>query len=113
MINVSELITDPDFCQPFTIIRTEGTWQNGLFVKQETQINVIGVAEPVTGKDLDIQIESDRANNVMTFYTLVELKVSPDGSISDFILFNGKRYKLFQVSNYSDFGYYSGMGKEI
>jgi hypothetical protein len=28
-------------------------------------------------------------------------------------LFKGKRYKLFQVSNYSDFGYYSGMGKEI
>ncbi len=113
MIDLSELITDPDFCQEFSIIRTTGDYQNGIFVKEETEIKVTGIAEPVTGKDLDIQIESDRANNVMTFYTEEELKVSPDGTLSDFILFKGKRYKLFQVSNYSDFGYYSGMGKEI
>lgn len=113
MIDISELITDPDFCQDFQIIHSASTWSNGVLATQETVVDVTGVAVPVTGKDIDIQIESDRANNLMTFYTEEELKVSPDDSISDFVLFKGKRYKLLKVKNYSDFGFYAGTGQEI
>lgn len=44
------------------------------------------------------------------FYCLEELKVSPDGSISDFVIYGDKTYKIFKVENFSDFGYFLGSG---
>lgn len=112
MIDLSELIDDEDFCQEFVIIRMSGNYQNGRFVKEETQIPVVGIAVS-RGKDLDMQAESDRANNIMSFHTKEEFRVSPDDTLSDVILLKGKRYKLFQVSDFSANGFYSALGKEV
>ena len=68
MIDLSELIDDEDFCQKFVIIRMSGEYQNGRFVKQEIEIPVVGIAVS-RGKDLDMQAESDRANNIMSFHS--------------------------------------------
>lgn len=107
MINVSEVIRDPDFCTSFRIVRQIGYFTEGNFVVESTeQKDVLGVVDPAPGKTLEVSAESDRATNVKNFYCLDELKVSPDGSISDFILYKTKIRKIFNFENFSDFGFF-------
>ncbi len=113
MINVSEVIRDPDFCTSFRIVRQIGSFTEGYFVVESTeQKDVLGVVDPAPGKTLEVSAESDRATNVKNFYCLEELKVSPDDSISDFVIYQNIKYKIFKVENYSDFGFFLGFGVE-
>lgn len=112
MIDVSELLTDPDFCTEFTLVKKTGEFVQGKFVTQEEEINIVGVTEPVSGRELEILPEADRLKNLRTFYAPsdVPLSVSSDGTISDSIIYGGKRFKLISGQNYSDFGYWQAMG---
>lgn len=114
MINVSEVIRDPDFCTSFRIVRQIGYFTGGNFIVESTeQKDVLGVVDPAPGKTLEVSAESDRATNMKNFYCLEELKISPDGSISDFVIYGDKTYKIFKVENFSDFGYFLGSGVEV
>ena len=110
MINLSELITDPDFCTEFTIIRDSGRYIDGVWTKQETEIITAGIAEPVSGVDLKLMPAGDGTDDFITFYTKTELKIAPDNALSDVILYNNKKYKLCRLNDYSPFGYYSAVG---
>ena len=47
MINVRELIHDPDFCDAFTIIRNTGsTWYKGVQAQVTETIEVEGIVAP-------------------------------------------------------------------
>ena len=52
LLNVGELITDPDFCQNFQIKRREGTWNKGRFETTEEVIDTYGIIDPQTTKEL-------------------------------------------------------------
>jgi hypothetical protein len=120
MINVRELITDPDFASSCTVIRTRGKWQRGRFTITE-QKNIIyrGAVQPARVKELEQMPEGDRRRGVMKFFCRPPMVLhitndsQPDGDdelISDEIMFNGARYRITQVADWSNNGYIRAFG---
>lgn len=112
MINVGEVVTFPEFAQKFTVIYRGGEWVEGRWVTRENAVRVTGITDPVSGRDLDVLPESDRAKDVRRFYSRSknQFHVSNEGQISDIIVFKDRRYKLKSVEDYSEFGYWCATG---
>lgn len=61
MINLGELIHDPDFCDTFTIIRNTGsTWSKGVQTSTTSTIEFEGIVSPASSKDIEMLPEGDR-----------------------------------------------------
>ena len=106
MIDVSQLITDPDFCEPFVIRRRVGKWEAGRFVATPEDTAVNGSVEPTSGDDLEQVPEGDRVSGMMTFYVKQPIYLSQDKQQSDEILCRGKTYKAVQIQDWSRHGFY-------
>ena len=113
MINIREMISDPDFAQTFTVYRSTGFFVKGLWTEgTPTQIPMLGVVNVANAKELAQYPEGDRIKGGMIFHTTEELFVTRNDSspgTSDKILWRGNLYKIYQVSAYVDYGYYKVM----
>lgn len=116
MIGVGELICDPDFCTEFIIRRKiPGKWRGGRQVQEMYSVPVVGLVTVASGKDMEMLPEGDRVHGLKTFYTDAEheLRVSTDETLSDTCEYKGQEYRLLQVYDYSDFGFYKAIGTRI
>lgn len=117
MLNVSELINDPDFCQTFTVTRNAGTWTNGRFVTTSSTLSMTGVITQMTPFQINQLPEQDRVSGSINIYTLEKLKATEldqstgvDGSLGDEVTWKGEQYKVIAPQDRSDFGYYKAHG---
>lgn len=113
MINIAELITDPDFCQSMQIVRRKGQWKDGLFTITEEPFLSYGVIDPENkSKDLSNQPSGDLLNGSVTFYAHDKLYLTSHNEefstnyVSDEIVWMDKRWMISDVKDYSDYGYY-------
>ena len=106
MIDLSDLMHDPDFCEPFVIRRRKGVWEDGIFVPKNEEIKIIGIVEPTTGEDLKTLPEADKVSGMMTFYTKEAVTLGTEEQQSDEIICRGSRYKVVQVQDWSRHGFY-------
>jgi hypothetical protein len=126
MIDVSEVITDPDFVQDFTLYRSSGLfavggWQENAPVK----FDMTGVVFPTTSKDLNMMPEGDRVTESLTFYApyidaygvnwgdelpFQVTRTGEEQGTSDQIDYNGVRYRIQSVKDYSAYGYCKAIG---
>jgi len=117
MINVSELITDPDFAQSFSVIRSAGNWADGDFVATTETLSMTGSIQPMNSKEMEQWPEGDRLKGLCKVYTLEQLHTTSvdsttygaDGMLSDELSWQGQRWKILQSNDYSDFGYYKAI----
>ncbi len=120
MINVSRAINDPRFSQLFKVFRKSGEWEKGRFIEKEKTITINGVITPSKPKEIEMIPEGDRVGGEVTIHTtnklytthLLEGDSSEEGT-SDIIEWQDERYKLYQVNNYSQYGYYSAIGMRL
>ena len=112
MINVEELILDPDFGQTYTVTRSVGTFGPGGFQNRQTQFRIFGVIEPITAKDLEQVPEGDRVIGLMTFYSTVPLYITSveNSGLSDQITWSNEQWRIQQVLEWADFGYWKAFG---
>lgn len=123
MINVAHAITDPRFSQKFKVFRKSGEWIRGRFEEIEKEISMIGVIAPSKPKEIEMIPEGDRVGGEITIHTIRKLyttrsiDTSEDNGenqgTSDIIEWQGERYKLYQVNDYSQYGYYSAIGMRL
>jgi hypothetical protein len=119
MIDVSELIVDPDFAQPYLVRRMSGTWFEGEFIQKESSLQFYGVITPANTQDVNMLPEGDRIAGLMTFYTTAGnpflVTRNTDGSLgtSDQPVWRDERYKVMQVFPYDDFGYMKAIGTRM
>ena len=125
MINMSELITDPDFAQPITIFRQHGRWVKGKWtVSPETTLLTYGVVTVANVRDVDQLPEADRIKGMMAFHTTSEFPIFvthivngessfPDGGTSDQLMWRGERCRILQVYPYNDYGYTKALGARM
>lgn len=106
MIDVSRLLTDPDFCEPFVIRRRVGKWEAGRFIAAPEDTAVTGIVEPTNGDDLEQLPEGDRVSGMMTFYTKQPVYLAQDKRQSDEIIWRGKTYKAQHILDWSRHGFY-------
>lgn len=117
LLNVGELITDPDFCQDFTVIRKAGSWNEGRFETTETTIDSYGIIDPQTTTEVQFNPDGALIHGIIKVYTHMPLyttrKFTPiigdtstvQGYISDRINWSGHYYIVLEEDNYKDYGY--------
>ena len=118
MINIAELITDPDFAQSYTVVRSVGGWVQGRFVKTEQSLLFTGPIIAANQKEVNMLPEGDRVAGMMVFYTTADnpflmSRVEGEEGLSDQPIWRGDRYKLLQVYQYDDYGYQKAIGHRI
>lgn len=115
MINIGELIFDSDFCTEFKILRqVGGKWENRRWIGGESKkIKVTGIVTAVNSKDIEMLPDGDRVHGLKTFYTDQELRLTDQEATSDICEYQDKQYRLLQVFNYSNNGYYKAIGTLI
>jgi hypothetical protein len=118
MINLGELITDPDFMQSFSVYRTTGSFVKGAWVAAEPkEFEMKGVITPASPKEINQLPEGDRISGAISVYTRDRVystdssatvsRRTGQGVISDKIIWKGEYYKVYALSDYSDYGFYN------
>lgn len=123
MINVSRIVNDPRFSQSFKVYRKSGVWVRGRFEEDEKEIEMNGVITPAKPKEIEMIPEGDRVggeiaihstNKIYTTHALNnENDEETNEGTSDEIEWQGERYKIYQVSDYSQYGYYYAIGMRL
>lgn len=113
MIDMSELLYDQDFCEEFKILRSSGQYVNHRWQPSTEVINVTGIATTVNSKDFDMLPEGERVSGLRTFYSMQELRGSSGEATADICEYHGQQYRLFQIFDYSNNGFYKAIGKLI
>jgi hypothetical protein len=75
MISVQEVVADPDMIapEPFTILRSTGSWVLGGFQSVVTRISQMGPVQQASNKELRMLPEADRVGSVRSFWCTVPL----------------------------------------
>lgn len=114
MINVSDIVNDPDFAQSFVVQRSTITFVSGGLSNVIVNVQMWGVIEP-KDKELLTLPEGDRVTGFVTFYTqlpmyMTNIEGSDDGHLSDIAVWHGQQFRIVKDSIWSDFGYYRTIG---
>lgn len=117
LISVSRVINDPRFSQSFKVFRKSGEWLKGRFIQNEVEINISGVITPAKAKEIEMIPEGDRVGGEISIHATSKLNVTRalenEEGTSDEVEWQGERYKLYQVNNYSQYGYYSAIAMRL
>jgi len=123
LINVAHAVLDSRFAQTFKVFRKSGEWVKGRFIEGEKEISMIGVITPSKPKEIEMIPEGDRVGGEITIHTIRKLytthAIQDEESENEFegtsdqIEWQGERYKLYQVNDYSQYGYYSAIGMRL
>lgn len=112
MIDMSRFVVDSRFAQTFIVSRKSGTWNtDGDFIESSTEIPMIGTISIASAKQIEFIPEGDRVGGEIAIHTIDKLLASrnnDDGTsaTADEIFWHDEYYKIYQVNEYSDYGYY-------
>jgi hypothetical protein len=113
LINVSEVVNDPDFAQSFLIMRSTGVFLNGVWNSTVTAVQGYGVIADITDRDLDMIPEGDFVKGGKVFWSSQILYATHAtagvGGSSDILVWRGLNYRVLQVKLYEDYGYWRAM----
>ena len=115
MINLSRTVTSSPFAAPYTVLRRRGEWIKGWWVLGEPEIlQYYGAVQPATEREIDQLPEGDRQRGIMKFFCSPPKKLYVSGDeneISDELLFEGRKYKIISVKDWSRYGYVRAFAK--
>ncbi len=123
MINIAELLQDPDFTQVIQVNRRiKGFVQTGPAAGEVTTDTVLRTVrmcvQPIKdADDLNVLPEGQRSNKNMKFYA-AEVLYCDDGdqpsgtgqAIFDTVVWSNEKYKLLHVRFWKDYGYWEAIG---
>lgn len=113
LIDVSELLTDPDFTNTVTLIRRSSTVNSyGENVMVETSSTITAVVQGANAESLERVPEGARLSDLIDVYYKGALHAESPGGYADVIVWDGKRYQVFEVvEDFMNFG--AGFTKAI
>lgn len=118
IINLARVASSPALGQPFTIVRTAGNWQRGIFVLAEPiEIDTFGPVTSATEKEMVQVPEGDRVAGMQVFRSTAAIHVSERTQDTDYIAdqirWNGELYKVLKILPMQAAGYYRALGARI
>lgn len=121
MMDMADVLLDPDYCVDFPVIRSvETVDDHGRAQTVDTEIPAQGAIHPATEEELEILPEAQRVEEIVAVYTATRLTAGDDTHGADRVGWQGGTYKVLKVMDYSQFGFVmalaqneSMMGKEI
>jgi len=108
VIDVSELMSDPDFVRAFSIMRPTLTVANeGVASSTYATTQLTGIVQPASDNELKLLPEGSRLSDVIAVWSHSEIRAGDGSTIeSDVILVDGKRYRVIKADPWPDAGYY-------
>ena len=107
MINVDEVLADPDFAQAFTItrsLRVRDTSGAPLELVN-TVIQAFGVVQPSTVETkASYMPEGEHADSTCVVWTKTPLQCGVGGQGADVITYNGQNYRVHDVTYWTHAG---------
>lgn len=117
MIDVSELMSDPDFVKSVTIDRFTGSFGIEGEYAQNTpnQVTVqCSIQHPSPADRARFEREGERNTAIIKIYCGEKLQVTDgDGKQSDVIPWNSDKYRVFECRPWSDNGYWLAFAQKI
>jgi hypothetical protein len=117
MIDMSDIASDPDFCQTYTVVRQSGVFALGRFTVTDTQsLPFYGSIQPATDEDLEKVPEGDRIKGAMKFISVQQMfntnttGIGTASALSDKITWRGQTYAVTDVSPWGDYGFWKAIG---
>lgn len=108
-IDVSELMTDPDFAQTITLRRPKGTAfanEGVATVSYEPDRKMSAVVQPARPSDAQLLPEGVNLSDVVSIWSRTDLRISGnDGAISDVLVVRGRSYRVIQREDRIKNGY--------
>lgn len=107
MLDLSDLVVDPDLATTFTVLRRAQTVSSSgiASITVTTFTDVVGV---VTPEPVPLVLEPDytHAQNSITILTQMKLYDPTTGFEADQIVWQGDTYQVRNASGWNQFGYY-------
>lgn len=114
MINIGELITDPDFAQPggINIIRRKCKIVNHRPVPTETVLNIPGIITIASDTSVEKLPEADRSTEDIHIFTHEQLfttgrkdDVAVNDYLSDIVVWQGVKYIVMSCMDDTQYGF--------
>lgn len=105
-LDVSDLLTDPDFADKFDVLRTTESVSSGGMVQQSVQTisSVIGVVTPMSDRELSRLPDAERLTGQVMVYTKFRLSDGEGNRTADIVRWADEEYTVVSTDNYSRFG---------
>lgn len=105
LIDTSELMSDPDFVQPLTLIRRKAAAdQYGENQITENGFQVNGCVQPISGDTLQRIPEAFRVADVKSFWLKEKIIADNRCKYPDIIVKDGIRFQVQMVFDWSQWG---------
>jgi len=105
LVDVTELLLDPDFIDPISVITRVPTVNDyGENVVTESSVNSWGSVQPASGRALQRLPEALRVANMSSFWFKGTITASAPGRYTTVLVFKGQRYNVVNVFDWTNFG---------
>lgn len=99
LLDVSEVLLDPDFTNVVTLIkRTATVNEHGETVLAETPCHISAVVQGDNPEVLERLPQGARLSDIITVYTRADLEAESEGGYADVVVWRGKRYQVQDVA---------------
>lgn len=111
MINISEMMYDPDFCQQITVKRKAGAWKEGYWKESKETLQMTGVITTAGEQDLAMLPEADRISGAIAVRVAPPYQLYPTQQTSehqgtsDVVIWRNKEYKVSAILPDDDWGF--------
>ena len=114
-LDVSEVLSDPDFATTVTVIRTTQTvGSNGRAAAAEQSFHYIdAVVTIATGEQLARLPDERRSSSGITIHTTFRLQASTDAIDADRVQWGGDEYTVGLVDDWSSFGHVAAIAGKV
>lgn len=107
MIDTSELLSDPDFCEFFNVIRTGGiTFGPGTAIPNVQPITLYGAVQVADAETIDMIPEGDRSLGARVFWSISQMFETNEEGLSDIIVYHSKHWRVVRVFDRSANGWW-------
>ena len=117
LIQMSEIVNDPDFAQPFTALRSVGSWLNGVWQSVTSEVQLYGVIAEPTVRELEMMAVGDVVKGHMIFWSSQAIygthATEGVGGSSDILVWRGENYRVLLVHQYLDYGFYRALATRM
>ena len=114
MIDTSELMSDPDFCESWNVLRTTGgQFGPGGYIPVIAPITLYGAVQTADAVTLEQIPEGDRQAGSRVFWASVQLYETNSEGLSDVIVYHGKHWKVCKVWDRSANGWWKAYAVQM
>lgn len=117
LIQVSEVVNDPDMAQPFTILRSTGAWLNGVWQSTAAELSGYGVIADPTDRELQMIPEGDLVEGAKVFWSALPIygthATEGTGGSSDILIWRGLNFRVVNVQQFQDYGFYRAIATRM